>query len=233
MDSNPNQRISVAAPDPTRWLQAIQAAARNVDSVLCLTLSAGLSASYDSARVAADAARKAVSTVNVQILDSNTVSGALALLAATACETAARDAEIQEVIDSVESAKHDITTVATLDTLQHLRGVARIPARVLRVADRASVKPLVEFSDDGFRLIGGTVTTRLTHRRLLRALRTSLGERPARFVVLHVESEARARLLARSIRTDFECETVAVSDFHPFIGLHAGRGALGVAWQRM
>ena len=47
--NEPNLTAWTAAPKPEVWLEAINEASREVESVICITVAAGLSASYDSA----------------------------------------------------------------------------------------------------------------------------------------------------------------------------------------
>ena len=79
--NEPNLRAWTAAPKPDVWLDAINQAARGVDAVVCITVAAGLSASYDSARVAAKTATESNPKLDIRVIDSGTISGALKLMA--------------------------------------------------------------------------------------------------------------------------------------------------------
>ena len=70
-------------------------------------------------------------------------------------------------------------------------------------------------------------------RRMLREISDDLGFDTARFLVLHVDAPDRAKSIATQIRANCDCELMIISDFHPFIGLYAGRGAIGIAWQKI
>ena len=123
----PDIRAWTAAPKPEVWLNAINKAALDVEAVVCITVASGLSASFDSATVAAKIAIESDPNLDVRVIDSGTISGALKLMAmdVTRAVDLGMDADaIQNIIDETKSA---LRTVASLDSLERMHLIARVP----------------------------------------------------------------------------------------------------------
>lgn len=229
--SDPNMRAWVSAPKPDQWFATIDRAASNFDAVVCLTVAAGLSASYDSARVAAQQFTSENPNVNVRIVDSGTISGALKLLSMDMARAVELGSDVCGVISAIDASRSNLRTIATLDDLSRIQMIANTPRFAISAARILKIKPVVTFASDEFQLVSKPITFWAAKRRMFRALRSSIGDAVAGFVVLHVDAEERAESVAAEIRSRFDCQYMNISDFHPFIGLYAGRGAIGIAWQ--
>ena len=229
----PEIRGWASAPVPTEWLETIKIASPDVEAVLCLTVSASLSASYDSARVAAEMSRTANKDLDVRVIDSGTISGALHLLATETVRATEQGLDANAIVEHIELTKTNLQTIATLDDLNRIHHIANTPRTIINLAHSLNVKPVVTFDTDEFRIVAKPMSMRSAIRRMLREISDDLGTETARFVVLHVDAPERARSIAAQIRASCDCELMLISDFHPFIGLYAGRGAIGIAWQKM
>ena len=226
----PETRAWVSAPIPQQWLETIKNASQDFDAVICLTVAAGLSASYDSARVAADLARKENDNLDIRVVDSGTISGALKLLATEATRVADLGFDANEVIEHIQQTKSELRTIATLDNLNRIHHIANAPKILIRLAKTLNIKPVVSFSNDEFHIVAKPFSIQDAIRRMIRAIADDIETSTATFVVLHADAPDRAKSVAKQISTLFKTEYVSISDFHPFTGFYAGRGAIGIAW---
>ena len=233
VSGDPNTRAWASAPKPDQWYDTINQAADGFDAVVCLTVAAGLSASYDSARVAAQRFKTENPSVDVRVVNSETISGALKLLSMDIARAVELGFDIDGVISATHESKSTLRTIATLDNLDRMHLIANTPHFVINTARILSIKPVVTFTTDEFRLVAKPVSLGAARRRMFQAMESDIGENPARFVVLHVDAEDRAQSVADELRSKFDCQFMNISDFHPFIGFYAGPGAIGIAWQRI
>ncbi len=229
----PETRAWVSAPLPEEWLETIRKASQHAESVICIAVAAGLSASYDSALVAAETARNEMKNIDIRVVDSATISGALKMLVMDATRATDVGLDADGIIDQIRRAQSDLRTIAALDTLNRMHHIANTPRTAIRLASALNIKPVVTFDTDEFRLIAKPISMRIAIRRMLRNIAQDLGDAPARFVVLHVDAPDRAGSIARQILSMCDCQLMDISDFHPFIGLYAGQGAIGIAWQKL
>ena len=230
---DPNTRAWASAPKPDQWYDTINQAADGFDAVVCLTVAAGLSASYDSARVAAQRFKTENPSVDVRVVNSETISGTLKLLSMDIARAVELGSDIDSVISATRESKSTLRTIATLDNLDRMHLIANTPHFVINTARILSIKPVVTFTTDEFQLVAKPVSLGAARRRMFQAMESDIGESPARFVVLHVDAENRAQSVADELRSKFDCQFMNISDFHPFIGFYAGPGAVGIAWQRI
>ena len=231
--NEPETRAWVSAPLPEQWLETIKRASLHADAVICIPVAAGLSASYDSARVAAEIARNEMKNVEIRVVDSGTISGALKMLVMDATRATDVGLDADSVVAQIQQSKSDLRTIAALDELNRMHYIANTPRTAINLAKVLKIKPIITFDTDEFRLVSKPISMYGATRRMLRNIADDLGNAPARFVVLHVDAEDRAKKIADQIRVMCDCQLMDISDFHPFIGLYAGRGAIGVAWQKL
>lgn len=113
-----------AAPSPGAFQAAFERAQHEgYDGVVVLTLSSLLSATHQSATLAAETVE---GLINVKVIDTLSVSMGQGLLVIEAAELAAQGATLDEVVTRTEQLMKRSGVVATLDTLDHLIKGGRI-----------------------------------------------------------------------------------------------------------
>jgi DegV family protein with EDD domain len=218
---------STAAPSPGRFEQAYRSLAeRGARSVVAITLSGALSATMQSAELAARAV--AADDIDVRVVDSRTVSLGLGTIALAAAEQAAGGADL----DAVERLARELIprtrVFGALDTLENLRKGGRIGNARALLGTALSIKPIIEVAD-GVVEQQGKQRTRSKALGFLVDTVASFRGRIEHLAVLHADSPDIDEFVAR-LRPYAEGEIV-VGQIGPVIGAHAGRGTIGVAFQ--
>ena len=85
------QRVSktlptTSAPQPRAFLEAFVHAAQSTDQIICLTLSANMSAAHKSAMIAQEEAKILLPSVDVHVIDSRTAGPGMGLMALAAAQ---------------------------------------------------------------------------------------------------------------------------------------------------
>ena len=230
LDIERDSNVSTSAPKPVDWLEAIEKAASGVGSVLCITLSARMSASYDSARVARELARDALPSVDVRIFDSDAAAGSQALIVLEASRAISSGADIDSVVARADSVKRSVRLVAMLNTLDHIHRSGRLPSGLLWAAKKFKIKPVVSYGADGIRLVSKPMIRGLGMKRILREATIDAGSGAVHVNVMHVAAADEAARLEGEFRERFDCVELFTTEFHPFMGLHTGPGLVGAAW---
>lgn len=229
--NEPNLTAWTAAPKPEVWLEAINEASGEVESVVCITVAAGVSASYDSARVAAKAAIESNPRLDVRVIDSGTISGALKLMAMDVTRAVDLGMDADEIEEVIREKRAGLRTVAAIHALDRIHLIARVPQIALVVAKSLNIKPVVTYTPDGFKLVATPVTAGSAQRKMLSTISDDVKDEPTKFIVLHSGAYDRAVEISMEIRNRFDCQFMNVSDFHPFVGFYSGKGAIGIAWE--
>ncbi len=219
-----------AAPAPGQFEQAYRdAAAGGAASVLVVSLSAALSATMQSAQLAARAIADDDSVdLDVRVIDSRTITLGLGTIA-LACARAAREGA---TIDEVEALAVDLVdrtrVFGALDTLDNLKKGGRIGNAKALLATALSIKPIIEVT-------GGVVEQAGKQRTRSKALSylvdkvTSYEGGLENLAVLHADC-SDVDLFVEMLAPHYPGEIV-VGEIGPVIGTHGGRGTIGVAFQ--
>ncbi len=214
-----------AAPSVGRFESAFRRLAEEgASGILTICISSEVSATHQSAVLAADA----FESVPVRVIDSRLVSAALGLAVIEASEAAADGGTIETVAAAAKEASAATRLLAALDTLEYLRRGGRIGSAAAFFGGLLDVKPLISFTD-GVVTAAGRVRT---HRKAVDA------------VVQHVAEVADGIASLGVIHSDppdldaFVGKVTAVtgrepilSRLGPTVGTHVGPGAVGVVYR--
>ena len=214
-----------AAPSPGRFEQEFRAAHEaGADSVVCINLSGGLSATVQSARTAAKALE---GEIDVRVIDSLSLTGGLGTMVLDAANAAAGGADADAVVQLVESMVGRTEIYGALDTLENLKKGGRIGSAKALLGSMLSVKPII-------RIVDGTVEEagkQRTRRRALEFLRDKLFEEPVveELSVLHGEAPDIDDFLDM-ISSRYPRESIRLGKIGAVIGTHGGPGVIGMCY---
>jgi DegV family protein with EDD domain len=216
---------STAAPSPGAFQSAyVRLADEGADGVVCVTMSSAISATHQSAVLAADAVKD---RVTVRVVDSRFVTGAEGLLALEAATLAASGAGVDEVAQHTTSRVPSAHLIGTLDTMDHLVKSGRVSGAKALFGSMLSVKPILTVRD-GEVVEGGRQRTRA---RALEYLATQT-EAAAPFDWLAIgggDADDLSTVVDR-LRAVEVANPVIVTEIGPVVGTHAGPGVVGVCW---
>lgn len=214
-----------AAPAPGKFEAAFRRqAVAGGDAVVCINLSAGLSATMQSAQNAAVAVKD---DLDVRVVDSTSITSGLGTQVLLAAEAAAGGASADEVVALVEQLVARTHVVGALDTLDNLKKGGRIGGAQALLGSLLSIKPIVDISSGTVEEAGKS----RTRRRALEALRDKVNEAGAveHLCVTHgfaPDLDEMLNLLADRHPRD----EIRVGHIGPVIGTHGGPRVMGVTW---
>ena len=220
-----SQLPSTAAPSPGRFEASYRRLVeRGATGILVVTISGALSATMQSAELAA----RAMEGVDVRVVDSRSVSLGLGSVALACAEAAGSGRDLDAVEALAGELIAETRVFAALDTLDNLRKGGRVGNAKALLATALNIKPIIEVAD-------GIVEQHGKQRTRTKAL-TFLVEKVAAYrgriehlAVLHADcSDVDA--FVDQLRP-FAPADIVVGQIGPVIGAHAGRGTIGVAFQ--
>lgn len=213
-----------AAPAPGEFEQAYRRLAEDgATSVVVINLSAALSATMQSAELAARAVK---GDVNVSVVDSRSVTLGLGVIVRACAERAASGASHDEVVATAERLATTTKVWGALDTLDNLKKGGRIGNAKALLASALAIKPIIEVRDGKVEQ-GGKQRTRSKALAFLVDKVRSYG-RVENLAVPRADCSDVEQFLAM-LRPHYPGEIV-VGDIGPVVGSHAGRGTIGVAF---
>lgn len=220
--------VSTSRATPAAFEEAYaKAAAAGAEEVLSLHISAEMSGTYESARIAARTAPLPVTVVDTRQLGMGT--GWAVLTAADLLDAGAPAAEAAEAARTRAAATSSLFYV---DTLEYLRRGGRIGAAAALLGSALAVKPLLKLVDGR---IGRFEKARTTGRALARLEELAVeaaAHLPVDVAVAHLASPDRAEQLAANLRhalsSNLAGGQVLVGEVGAVLGAHVGPGMVAV-----
>jgi len=214
-----------AAPSAGAFETAFRGlAADGADGIVCINLSSKLSATMQSAQVAA---KSMADTCPVVVIDSLTASMGVGSLAVSAAQQAAAGGTLDDIVRDITSQRDRTKLFGALDTLEYLRKGGRIGAAQAMLGSMLSIKPVIELRN-GIVEEAGKVRTR---SKSLRTLAEQVGKQPVeRLAVLHGDAPDLEELLDL-VQVYVPRDEIIVGVVGPVIGTHTGPRVIGVTFQ--
>ena len=232
--------VSTSKPTPQEFLAVYTAAAQaGATEIVSVHVSAALSGTYDSARLAAREA-----SVPVTVVDSHSIVMGLGFAAMTAAEAVYSGADAARAAEAARLSAAESSVLFYVDTLEFLRRGGRIGKASAWLGGALRVKPLLHV-DDGVvaplekartaNRAASTTPTRKSARTANRALGRltelaveAAADRPVRLAVQHLDAQERAEGMAARLRNKLHAEVV-VCEVTAVMGVHVGPGVVAVS----
>jgi DegV family protein with EDD domain len=192
--------------------------------IICINLSSKLSATMQSAQVAAQAVQ---ADCPVVVIDSLMVSMGLGSLCLTAAQRASDGDSLESIVANVTDRRNRSKLYGALDTLEFLKKGGRVGNARALLGTMLAIKPVLEVRD-GVVEEAGKVRTR---SKALRLLVDRVKEGPfENLAVLHGNAPDLDELLdlLEPLATR---DQIVVGQIGPVIGTHAGPRVIGVTFQ--
>jgi DegV family protein with EDD domain len=193
------------------------------DGIICVNLSAHLSATMQSAQVAAKALD---GLCPIEIVDSATASMGIGILALHAARRSSEGADLATITREVTERRDRQTLYASLDTLEYLRKGGRIGGAQAMLGSMLSIKPIITVIDGAVEQ-AGKVRTRS------KALRFMIDRIPEGKVesmcVMHSGAPDIDEFL-ELVQPKISGADIVVGHIGPVVGVHVGPRAIGLAW---
>ncbi|HVE18619.1 MAG TPA: DegV family protein [Ilumatobacteraceae bacterium] len=213
-----------AAPAPGQFENTYrELAADGASSVVTISLSGALSATMQSAELAA---RSVADLIPVTVIDSRSVTLGLGAIVASCARLAADGATHDEVVAHARDLAGRTHVWGALDTLDNLKKGGRIGGAKALLASALAIKPIIEVRDGKVEQ-GGKQRTRSKALAFLVEKVAAVDGLDSLFVL---QADCRdVDQFVDMLRPHVDGEIV-VGDIGPVVGSHAGRGTIGVAF---
>jgi len=213
-----------AAPSPGQFETAYRSLqSAGATGIVVVSLSSALSATMQSAEIAA---RAVATDIPVRVVDSRSVSMGQGIIARSCAQAAAAGAGLDEVEAKGRDLSGRVHVYGALDTLENLKKGGRIGGAKAMIASALAIKPIIDVRD-GKVEEGGRQRTR---SKALAFLLQKVKEHGniTDLAVLHAECADIDAFIAQ-LREVYS-GSIEVGDIGAVIGTHAGRGTIGVAF---
>jgi DegV family protein with EDD domain len=214
-------------PSPSDFEAAFESLS-GYERILCVVLSAKISGTYESARLAAEA----IGGRRVVVIDSGVTSGGTVILADAIQRRLERGTDQEEIDALVERFGRERGLLFTVDTLEYLIRGGRIGKAAGFAGQLLSVKPILGFDDGEVAPLKRVRGRGKAIAELERIFVESSEDGPNLHVgVGHAAAQADCDELVRRVRAARPQASLDIlTTLGPVIGTHGGPGTLGLFW---
>jgi DegV family protein with EDD domain len=193
------------------------------DAVVCVNLSSKMSATMQSAQIAAKALD---GLCPITVVDSESASMGIGMLTLHAARLANRGADLATIVAALDDARARAHALFTLDTLEYLRKGGRIGGAQAFLGSMLSIKPVITVTDGAVE----PVSKVRTRSKALRYVVDQVKERPVESLyVMHAQAHDVDDFVAM-LEPIVENAGIVVGEIGPVVGVHTGPGTIGVTW---
>lgn len=220
--------VSTSRPAPQAFVDTYdELAAEGFDAIVSVHLSAEMSGTVESARLAARDVE-----VPVTVIDSRQVGVATGYAAISAAETAGAGGTAAEVAQAARDRAGAATSLFYVDTLEYLRRGGRIGAAAALFGGALAVKPLLAIVEAKVQTKEKVRTAGKALARLEELAIEAAQDRPVDVCVLHLASGARAlqlqQKLADRLTAELAGREISCGEIGAALGAHVGPGMVAV-----
>ncbi len=217
---------TTAQPTVNDFLDIYHQLAEEAEEIVTIVISHHMSATIQSAEMA----REQFNKVPVHIIDSESVSLGLGMMAILAARAAEQGQNAQAILELVENLKQKIHVIFTVNTLEYLHKGGRIGGATAFLGTALDIKPILYLKNGRIEPLEKQRTRKRSISRLVELMEENVGEKPVHVAILHGNVPEESRQLEQSVRSQFNCVELITSDMGPVIGTHAGPGTLGLVF---
>lgn len=213
-------------PSPQDFLEVFEDAKEHGDSVVCITLSSGLSGTYQSAILAKDMADYS----EIYLVDSLAATHLIRIMADYACKLRDEGKNAAEIAQAVKELQPHVKVIFGVDTLEFLYKGGRLNKATAVIGELANLKPIITIMEDGtLSVIGKCLGRNKALAFILKAIteKTLNPDFPVYSIYSH-GSENTEKLEQKLEQSGIHCQ--ARLQVGSTIGTHVGPGAFAVVF---
>ena len=216
--------VTTSRPSPERFFESFRAAQEaGATSIVVATLSAAMSATYESALLAAKEC-----TIPVHVIDSRSIAmglGFAVVSGAAAARLGANEFDVTAIIERRVAASRVFFYV---DTLEYLRRGGRVSSARAAVGQALQVKPLLQLVDGHVQQVDKVRTSSKALVRLAELAIEAAGDLTVDIAVQHLSAPERAQQLVDILHERLPAATIVQCPVGGVVGAHVGPGMVAV-----
>ena len=217
-----------SAVNPDGWANVIRPALENGQDALVMPFSSALSATHQSAVIAAAELQEEFPDRKIIVIDTLCAAMGQGLLVTLAANKRAEGMNLDDLTAWVEETRHHICHWVTVDDLNHLKRGGRISAATAMVGTMLSIKPIIRMDENG-KLEN---TTKIRGRKnaiayIAQKMDEHITDRSLAFIA-HGDCMEDALALEKLVRETYGVQKTQIGNVGGVIGAHTGPGVLVV-----
>jgi DegV family protein with EDD domain len=198
--------------------------------LLAMTLSSGLSGTYQTVKLAA----KDFDDIIINVVDTRTLSMATGWMVLDAARNIAKGLSFEAVLEKVAALQSKAKAYYVLETLDYLRRGGRIGQVAGMLGELLNLKPIISVNAEGVYYTHAKVRGRgKSIQRLMDIVTESVGSRPFNLAIMHGGALEEGEKMVAKLKNLPNLRELIFSDISPALGVHTGPGLLAVCFHEV
>jgi len=149
-----------------------------------------------------------------------------------AAKAAQAGVTLAEVVEAAKAIIPRVNLLAVLETLEYAHRSGRIPAIAALAGSLLRINPVLEVKDGRITIFARVRTKRKALERMIEEAKKRVGDSLMHVAILHGDALEEAKRLRERTTTQFNCAELHIAEIPAVLGVHAGPGALGLAFYK-
>lgn len=211
--------------------EAIEKYSSEYDEVLYITISEGISGTYEGAKKAMENVKKETGRDNITIYNSNTFSIGQAMMVKLASEMASIGNSVSNIINKLNEVRKRQRCFFVLDDLSFVRAGGRISAAEAMIGSILDIKPIFEINQAGKPAVitkarGINRTLEKITQLIAKEVKGKLDE----VWFIHCDGLSFVERLEKLVEEQFKPAKTYLCKARGCIGTHGGPGLFGICY---
>ena len=220
-------KSSTACPSAGEYLEAFG----DAEDVYCVTITSGLSGSYNAASIAAQTYLEQHPQRRVHVFDSLTAGPEMTLVAEKIRELVRQKLPFEKIVSLVEEYNLKTQLVFSLESLHNLAQNGRVPGAVAKIAGMLSIRLVGKASNEGtLQPTGKARGDQKVPGELLKQL-LSMGYKGGRVRIHHCYNLPSAQRLKDAILEKFPQASIIIQKTNALCSFYAEKGGMLVGFE--
>jgi len=220
--------------NPEAYARVFSEYAERGESLLAITLSGGLSGTYQNSVIALDEVRGKYPGCDIYSVDSVNAAGGVGLLTTLAVKKRSEGLGAGETAAWLEDKKNSCLALFTVDDLMYLHRGGRLSKLSAVAGSIIGIKPLLNVAPDAtLKLKDKSRGRKGSLERLFNQMKRSLkpDTKLDTVIISHTDCVSDAEKLAAMIKSSVNIREIFIEMMGPVIGAHVGPGAVALFFE--
>ncbi|RXY99530.1 DegV family protein [Fictibacillus sp. S7] len=229
-----NQMREGAAPKtsqvpPLLVREAFQQYAKENTPCVYITLSSGLSGTYQTAELIRQEVMEEFPDAELSVIDSQCASLGFGLVVYQAAKLAKEGGSFEDVITTAEYCKNHTEHIFTVDDLEYLLRGGRVSKTQAMMGSLLKIKPVLHMKDGKLFPIEKIRGKKKVFGRMIELMKERGTDLSDQIIgISHADDQEAANSLKEMIKAETGCEQIMISMIGCAIGSHAGPGTIAM-----
>jgi len=218
---------TTSAPPPKLFAESFERLSANGEAIICIHVSGQLSATFNSAVLAA----QDFPTIDIRVFDSKITSGPLGTMVTLAAEGAKSGRDVDSISTELEMLIQRGRIHFMVDDLKFIAKSGRVNAAQALVGSLLQLKPILTFEEGLVVEFQRTRTYQRAIERLMNIVEENYPDDGSGYLsIMHADALSGAQQVAMDLKRRLHLTEVPIFDIPAGIVVHGGPGIIGVGF---